>query len=70
MKQFLVFAGESYYPAGGFKDYASAHETFAEAQAARQQCHSRYGWSHIVDLQKLQIIESQYESNPIQQLEP
>lgn len=69
MKRFLVFAGETYYPAGGFKDFISAHDELTQAQKARSEAHSRFGWSHIVDLEKLKIVESQYENNPVKQTE-
>ncbi len=70
MKRFLVFAGETYYPSGGFQDFISAHDELSQAQETRLKSHSIYGWSHIVDLQSLKIIESQYESNPVEQIEP
>jgi len=70
MKHFLVFAEETYYPAGGFKDFISAHDELSQAQKARSKAHSRTGWSHIVDLQNLKIVESQYEANPVEQFEP
>lgn len=70
MKRYLVFSYQSYYPAGGFRDFDSAHETFAEAQKARQSNHSPYKGSHIVDLTTLTIVESQYENDPIIQQEP
>jgi len=64
MKRFLVFSGQSYYPSGGFQDFDSAHDTFEEAQAARQALHSQYGWSQIADLTTLSIVEYQYENHP------
>jgi hypothetical protein len=31
MKRFLVFAGDDYYPSGGWKDFHSDHDTLKEA---------------------------------------
>lgn len=31
--RFIVFAGDTYYPSGGWTDYHSSYETKAEAQA-------------------------------------
>jgi hypothetical protein len=66
MNQYLVFAGETYYPCGGFKDFISSHTTLEDAQIARAKAHKPQGWSHIVDLTTLKIIESKYENNPIE----
>ncbi len=67
MKRYLVFTYQSYYPSGGFKDFDSAYDTLEAAQKARQQKHSIYGGSHIVDLTTLRIVESQYENYPTEQ---
>ena len=64
MKRFLVFAWEmTYEECGGWNDFHSAHDTFAEAELARNRAHSKYGGSHVVDLERQQIVASQYEEN-------
>lgn len=70
MKRYLLFSGSIYYPSGGFQDFISAFDTFPEAQAARQISHAEIpcGWSHIVDLHTLTILEHQEENYPIRSI--
>lgn len=56
MHSYLVFAGEKYYPSGGWSDFLWAFETLAAAedyiQALPHQWgypnYTEYGWAHIV----------------------
>ena len=52
-KRFLVFAGDHYYPAGGWSDLQGAYETLDEATAAMkaEAEDSLYRWANVVDLQ-------------------
>lgn len=63
MKRYLVFAGKSYYPSGGWSDFRSSFDDLesATAEAARlvlEPKHDenafrddgRFEWSHCVDL--------------------
>jgi hypothetical protein len=57
-KRFLVFAGARWYPAGGWRDFASDHETLADAvEAARAAARDRSpGWADIVDTETWKIV--------------
>ena len=58
MTGFLVFAGEHYYPNGGWGDFQSAHETAKEAQDAAvvRALADDYDWIQIVDLRSMEIV--------------
>jgi hypothetical protein len=61
-KRFLVFHGESYYPEGGWKDFAIGFDTEAEALnyvIEDQKNPKTYSerWHQIVDLEKQEIIK-------------
>lgn len=49
---YALFGGREYYPAGGFDDFISVHETFEEAHAAGKALinSDSIDWGHIVDL--------------------
>jgi len=47
---FLVFAGDNYYPSGGWDDFRSAHTTEEEANTARDTLAKIYDWTQVVDL--------------------
>lgn len=52
MRRFLLFAGETYYPAGGFNDYQESFNTQIEAFDAGRNLitEEKYtGWFHVVD---------------------
>lgn len=59
MKRFLVFAGDAYYPSGGWKDFKGDHDTIEQARTFCDQPEEwgaddfKYGstcaWVHIVD---------------------
>jgi hypothetical protein len=46
MKPYLVFAGDVYYPLGGFDDFKGSFDTLEEAQAAIPE--DDFTWGHIV----------------------
>lgn len=46
MKRFLVFAFEDYYPAGGWNDFKSDHDTQEEVDAAVIEEANR-GWAYL-----------------------
>jgi len=43
---YLLFAGDNYYPAGGFNDYRGRFETLQDALVAA--ANARCDWWHIV----------------------
>jgi len=51
VKRFIVFAGNDYYPGGGWHDFHSDHDMAEDAvKAADQAVHERHeDWSHVVD---------------------
>lgn len=50
-KPFLLFAGNNYYPSGGWDDYVDSYSTLEEAKAVGEdRLKSRADWSHIVDI--------------------
>lgn len=53
--RYLLFAGEYYYPCGGWEDFAGAFASLDEAKAAKSDpdyCQ----WAHIVDLDAREIV--------------
>lgn len=55
---FLLFAGDQYYPLGGWKDLKGVFATLELAQEAASKIQSQYDWWHISDGQKLVIVEN------------
>lgn len=49
MKRFLVFAGDDYYPTGGWDDFVGDCDTLAEATALVEKRHR--DWAHCADLE-------------------
>lgn len=70
LKRFAMFFGNHYYPAGGWGDFQSSHDTLGEAEQAKgtllvkarsDTCERPFlttpCWWHIVDLQSGKIIQ-------------
>lgn len=54
MKRFLLFAGDWYYPSGGWDDFEKSFDTLEEARAAKIRTYPNgqiywQDWGHIVD---------------------
>jgi len=49
LKRFLLFAGETYYPSGGWGDFKSSHHSREDAERAAEELQE--DWYHIVDLE-------------------
>ena len=53
MRRYLAFAGDTYYPSGGWGDYMGDADTFDDAKAVVDERRQRvpYGtdWAHVVD---------------------
>lgn len=47
MKRFLLFAGETYYPGGGWDDFVDDYDTLEEAEAKAKTL--KENWWDIVD---------------------
>jgi hypothetical protein len=65
MNRYALFAGDSYYPIGGFGDFLNTYVTPEEAIQAGTLFHTNYGyksytydWYQVVDLNSLEIIAS------------
>lgn len=43
-----LFAGDSYYPSGGWGDFQGMFDSLEDAAAAYDQ--GRYDWGHVIDL--------------------
>ena len=61
MKRFLVFAGECYYPQGGWDDFKGSYEHELEAKQTAEGHAQGYRWAHVVDTQSEQIIATYAE---------
>jgi len=56
MKQYLLFAGDNYYPAGGWDDFIDSFDEPEDAVIAGEVkethygiTHKKYDWYHIID---------------------
>lgn len=58
MKRFLVFAGETYYPMGGWADFQKDYDTFEEASNSFTELMKTEDWMHIVDSLNGQVVKS------------
>lgn len=57
MKRFLLFAGDCYYPLGGWRDYIGCHDTAGDAieWIARGNFHE---WWQIVDSKTMEVVQA------------
>lgn len=53
MKQFLVFAGDDYYPQGGWEDFRGMYDDFQSASERLDDLidQADVDWGHVVDLE-------------------
>lgn len=52
LKRYLVFAGDTHYPGGGWDDFVVSHDALDEAvTAAKATRDGRNGWWHVVDVE-------------------
>jgi len=62
MRRFMLFAGNVYYPHGGFDDFQRSYHKLEEAVVAAQVWRGKHTswsggtWAHIVDRQIGQIV--------------
>jgi hypothetical protein len=56
MKRYLVFAGDTYYPEGGAREFHAAFDTVEDARDALV-CHQWGTWAHVFDLETESIID-------------
>jgi hypothetical protein len=55
MEQYIVFAGENFYPLGGWCDYIGSYPTVEEAREAASNC--KCDWWQIVDITTKTVVE-------------
>lgn len=60
MKKFLVFAGETYYPSGGWEDYCGEFDNLSDAIAHAESLGPSsdypYRWAHVADVSHGKIV--------------
>lgn len=59
MSRYLVFAGDFYYPDGGWSDFAGIRDDVADAACLGKSTNG--DWWHVVDLESMTIVESGYQ---------
>lgn len=65
MKQFLLFAGDTYYPVGGWRDFKSDHDTLDEARSAAAALNA--DWYDIIDVQTMKVVPDMPEKSHFDQ---
>ena len=60
LKRYLVFAGESYYPLGGWDDLIGQYDTIEEARMATKSYQHSQLWAQIIDIVTQKDIESKW----------
>jgi len=55
IKRFIIFYGDTYYPQGGWNDFAYVGVDSLE-EAMKRLGNPPREWGHIVDLQKMSIV--------------
>ncbi len=52
MKRYLLFAGDTYYPSGGWQDFIGSFDTKEGADAqGRIELSNGHNWYHVIDAQ-------------------
>ena len=54
--KFLIFAGDTYYPGGGFEDFVKACSSREEAIEKANEVLKNSDWVHVVDLDTYCIV--------------
>ena len=62
MKRYLAFAGDTYYPSGGWRDFRGDFNLAGEAYAEVGYEGDSSGWWQIVDTKTGQIVQQDEES--------
>ena len=57
---FILFAGQDYYPGGGWEDFVGMYESLEEAREAFYKSNDDsvipYEWGHVVDLKNQVVV--------------
>lgn len=60
MKRYLLFAGATFYPSGGFADFAGDFDTVEEALLKVAGDRGEYfDWHHVVDTETWKYVEGE-----------
>jgi hypothetical protein len=55
-KRYLLFAGDYYYPCGGWEDFFKSYTSIEDA--TNDKGHINFNWVHIVDSQSGKIVKN------------
>ena len=56
LERYLLFAGDTYYPSGGWSDFQASFDTMLEAQEAGPLCGG--DWWHVVDTESNRVVSN------------
>jgi hypothetical protein len=56
MKRYLLFYGDTYYPDGGWGDYAGDFDSLAESIKEANASHREWDWAHVVNSSERGIV--------------
>lgn len=56
LHRYLLFAGMSHYPNGGWKDFRGSHETVLDALVSAANLYSYRDWRKIIDRDSGEIV--------------
>lgn len=62
--KYIIFAGDTYYPLGGWQDYYGIADTIEEANIAYDNAIKK-GWAHVLDFDTGKIILDSWPKTPI-----
>ncbi len=62
LKRYLVFAGSTYYPAGGWGDFRTSCDTVEEAKDWLLKWNEDYDWWQIADAETLTKVDGHCRS--------
>jgi len=65
MKRFLLFAGSTYYPSGGWNDYLGDFDSTEAAKdflLSRSTSYSSFDWWHILDTSNRTVVHNPTKS--------
>ncbi len=58
MQRFLVFAGDAYYPSGGWKDFVGSYDSADRALGiAEGIARETFKWAHVFDTETQKILQ-------------
>ena len=63
MKRYLLFAGDTYYPCGGWSDLRTACDTREELSSAVLLLGDDFGWWHAIDTETMERVDGSGSSH-------